>query len=135
MAPHPPHTLADPDLASVPPIFHTPKRAGARSSPPQTASGSRTTDRAAPIASGALFVGGHMTPRWIRQSLLLLILAAVALALGAPHGAAIAAANDDDYATQELGHPWDMNSSSEIAAEYTSTHDSVSGLTFTGGLL
>src|SRR3712207_602664 len=43
--------------------------------------------------------------------------------------------NGADFATQELGFAWDMNSPTEIAFEYTRDNGNVSGLTFSGGEL
>lgn len=41
----------------------------------------------------------------------------------------------DDFATQELGDPWDMSEPRDIALEFTRSTGKVSNLTFSGGLL
>src|SRR3954452_17534895 len=53
----------------------------------------------------------------------LMFLCITLLALGLP-GATItrAAGNGEDYATNELGNPWDMDSRGDIAFEYTRDH-------------
>jgi hypothetical protein len=75
--------------------------------------------------------------RLYHMHLLGLILLCIALlALGLP-GATItrAAGNGEDYATNELGNPWDMNGPEDIAFEYTRDKGSVSGLSFNNGVL
>ena len=66
----------------------------------------------------------------------LILLCAALLALGLP-GATItrAAGNGEDYATNELGNPWDMDGRGDIAFEYTRDKGNVSGLTFNNGVL
>jgi hypothetical protein len=61
---------------------------------------------------------------------------AALLALGLPGATPTrAAGNGEDYAANELGNPWDMDSSADIAFEYTRENGNVSGLTFSGGEL
>jgi hypothetical protein len=66
----------------------------------------------------------------------LMLLCIMLLALGLP-GAVItqAAGNGEDYATNELGDPWDMDGPGDIAFEYTRDKGHLSGLTFNNGLL
>ena len=53
----------------------------------------------------------------------LMLLCVALLALGLP-GATItrAAGNGEDYASNELGNPWDMDGQGDIAFEYTRAH-------------
>lgn len=41
----------------------------------------------------------------------------------------------DDFATQEMGNPWDMSDSEDIAFEFTRDTGKVSSITFAGGVL
>jgi hypothetical protein len=70
------------------------------------------------------------------QLLGLMLLCVALLALGLP-GATItrAAVNGEDYASNELGNPWDMSDAGDIAFEYTRDKGNVSGLTFNNGVL
>src|SRR5215213_4095243 len=70
------------------------------------------------------------------QLLGLLLLCVALLALGLP-GATItrAAGNGEDYASNELGNPWDMSDASDIAFEYTRDNGSLGTPTFSGGEL
>src|SRR5437870_1126602 len=79
------------------------------------------------------------TPRFRLHHLHLLglmFLCFTLLALGLP-GATItqAAGNGEDYASNELGNPWDMDGRGDIAFEYTRDHDNLSSLDITGGEL
>jgi hypothetical protein len=82
----------------------------------------------------------HMSAPRIRfhrfQLLSLMLLCFALLALGLP-GATItqAAGNGADYAADELGNPWDMDSTSDIAFEYTRDNDNLSSLIISGGEL
>jgi hypothetical protein len=61
---------------------------------------------------------------------------AMLLAFGLPGATPTrAAGNGQDYATNELGNPWDMSDASDIAFEYTRDKDGLSNLTFSNGLL
>jgi hypothetical protein len=81
-----------------------------------------------------------MSKNWLRlhhmHLLGLMLLCIVLLALSLP-GATItrAAANGEDFASNELGNPWDMDGPGDIAFEYTREHGNVSNLTVSGGEL
>src|SRR6266542_1455515 len=66
----------------------------------------------------------------------LMLLCVVLLALGLP-GATItrAAGNGEDFASNELGNPWDMDGPGDIAFEYTRDNDNLSSLVISGGEL
>jgi hypothetical protein len=70
------------------------------------------------------------------QLLGLMLLCVALLALGLP-GATItrAAGNGEDFASNELGNPWDMDGSGDIAFEYTRDNDNLSSLVISGGEL
>ncbi|MEO7912851.1 MAG: hypothetical protein ABIV47_24640, partial [Roseiflexaceae bacterium] len=81
-----------------------------------------------------------MSPTRLRlhqMNLLGLVLLCIALlALGLP-GATItqAAGNGEDYASNELGNPWDMDGRGDIAFEYTRDNGNLGTPTFSGGEL
>ncbi len=66
----------------------------------------------------------------------LMLLCVALLALGLP-GATItrAAGNGEDYASNELGNPWDMDGQGDIAFEYTRAHGKLGTPTFNNGEL
>jgi hypothetical protein len=66
----------------------------------------------------------------------LMLLCVALLALGLP-GATItqAAGNGEDYASNELGNPWDMDGPADLAFEYTRDKGGLSSLTIGGGEL
>src|SRR5262249_51214587 len=66
----------------------------------------------------------------------LILLGAALLALGLPQATPTrAAGNGEDYASNELGNPWDMDSQGDIAFEYTRDNDNLSSLVISGGEL
>jgi len=70
------------------------------------------------------------------QLLGLMLLCIAALALGLPGAAPTqAAGNGEDYASNELGNPWDMDGPSDIAFEYTRDKDNLSALSISNGEL
>jgi hypothetical protein len=77
------------------------------------------------------------TPRHRLHSLFGLVLfCAALLAAGLPGATPTSAAgNGEDYAANELGNPWDMDSTADIAFEYTRDNGNVSGLSVNGGEL
>src|SRR5262245_33775728 len=65
----------------------------------------------------------------------LILLGAALLALGLPQATPTrAAGNGEDYATNELGNPWDMDGPSDIAFEQTRDGDHLSNMTFNNGI-
>src|SRR5215212_8349877 len=66
----------------------------------------------------------------------LMLLGVALLALGLP-GATLtqAAGNGEDFASNELGNPWDMSGPEDIAFEYTREHGGIGTPVFSGGEL
>jgi hypothetical protein len=65
----------------------------------------------------------------------LILLGAALLALGLPHATPTrAAGNGEDYATNELGNPWDMDGPGDIAFEQTRDGDHLSNIAFNNGI-
>jgi hypothetical protein len=65
----------------------------------------------------------------------LLIMSVMLLALGLPGATpTLAAGNGEDYATNELGNPWDMDGPGDIAFEQTRYGDHMTGMAFTNGI-
>lgn len=83
-----------------------------------------------------------MTTVHRRSNVGLIVLAALALTLpgaaraqGGVEPNAQIQANGEDYAANELGNPWDMDSANDIAFEYTRDNGQISNLRFEGGAL
>jgi hypothetical protein len=65
----------------------------------------------------------------------LIMVGCLLLALGLPGATPTrAAGNGEDYATNELGNPWDMDGPGDMAYEQTRDGDHLSNITFTNGI-
>jgi hypothetical protein len=65
----------------------------------------------------------------------LILFCAALLAVGLPGATPTSAAgNGEDYAANELGNPWDMDSSADIAFEQTRDGDHLSNIAFNNGI-
>jgi hypothetical protein len=68
--------------------------------------------------------------------LVLMLLCVALLALGLPGATTTrAAGNGEDYASNEIGNPWDMDGPGDIAFEYTRDNGNLGTPSFSGGVL